>query len=104
MKFMIQNKGLLKFAKAMEKILNEKFPKYRDTWRSASMEYLKKKLEEQVKKLTLPTPITTISKEETKRTLAKIAAYCALISFKLDLYNSGSKKDHKWRPWQIGGD
>lgn len=87
---LIQNKGLLKFAKAMEKILDEKFPKYRDTWRSASMEYLKKRLEEQVKKLTLPTPITTISKEETKRTLTHIANISALMFIKLDLYNSGN--------------
>ena len=82
---MIREKDLKPFIGAMVNIFDEKFPKYRDSWRSASMKYLKKKLEEQVKKLTLPTPITTISKEETKRTLAKIAAYCVLMFIKFDL-------------------
>ena len=83
---MIREKDLKPFVGKIVNIFEEKFPKYRDTWRSASMEYLKEKLEEQVKELTLPPPITTIPREEkTKRTLAKIAAYCALIFIKFDL-------------------
>lgn len=102
---MIREEDLKPFVGEMVNIFGEKFPKYGDTWRTTPMEDLKEKLEEQVKKLTLPPSITTISRvEETKRTLAHIANYCALIFIKFDLYNSGSKKSHNWRPMKVGGD
>lgn len=84
---MIREKDLKPFVEKIVNIFEEKFPKYRNTWRSASMEYLKEKLEEQVEELTLPSPITTTipREEKAKRTLAKIAAYCALIFIKFDL-------------------
>ncbi len=75
-----------KFAEEMEKVLDEKFEKYQDSWKDENLSELKKSLDKQKRKLTLAFDNNYYykDKEETKRTLINIANYCLFIFTGLD--------------------
>ena len=60
------------FGYEMEDILLEKLSKYKDTWKTVSINTLISDMNEQIKKL----PTIFLDKKKTRRTLLHIANYC----------------------------
>jgi len=88
MEVMIQNKGLGRFAKAMEKILNEKEEKYKDTWSKCIIGLLKDKMMIQIDKfneLFIYLGSGKINlKIDLENTLLDIANYCYFLYNRLN--------------------
>ncbi len=68
---MTQNKELKEFIDEMIKILEEKRPKYQDTWETIPFSTLRAKMDKQIENLS---QITT--KRKYRRSLTHIAIYC----------------------------
>jgi len=77
---MIQNKELGKFAKAMEKILNEKEEKYNDMWTICELKELMEKLQDQVDSIVK----LDINEHLAMRRLIHIANYCYFLYNRLN--------------------
>jgi len=69
---LVQNKGLGKFVKAMEKILNEKEEKYSDMWTICELKELMVKLQDQVDSIVK----LDINEHLAMRKFIHIAIYC----------------------------
>ena len=87
-RIMTQNKELKEFIDEMIKILEEKRPKYKDTWMKCGIETLKTKLNEQtenwfIDSVILKNSIIPENKENTKRNLIHIANYCYFLYSRL---------------------
>lgn len=74
MRIMTQNKELKEFIDEMIKILEEKRPKYQDTWKTIPFSTLKAKMDKQIENLS---QITT--KRKYMRSLTHVAVYCGLL-------------------------
>jgi len=61
----------------MQEILNEKFPKYRNTWKTVELDYLLYKLRNKLIPLSLEMPL------KAKRELVHIANYCYFLYSRL---------------------
>ena len=85
---MIQNKELKEFIDEMIKILEEKRPKYQDTWKKVPIAELKAKLDKQMENWVIDSIIMINSivpenKKNTKRNLIHIANYCYFLYIRM---------------------
>lgn len=68
------------FAEEMDKVLNEKFEKYQDSWKETDLALLRTKLDAQVSEFMFQEYL----QEDSKRTLVHIANYCLFILTRLN--------------------
>ena len=68
------------FAEEMDKVLDEKFDKYQDSWKEVDLASLKIKLDAQVSEYMFKEYL----QEDSKRTLVHIANYCLFILTRLN--------------------